>query len=88
MLCPFQPSPGVDDPAIAEWLRQDEVVVYRREEELADSGMCLIQGERLESGCKWRVGSWGSDYHIVVSREIATNHNTCESLIEEGNLIG
>ena len=87
MLWPFQPSLEVDDPVIAEWLRQNGVVIYRRGEELADSRMYLIEGERFGNGCSWHAGSSGSDDYVVVSRQIAMNHTTCESLIEEGKLI-
>ncbi len=87
MLRPFQPSLEVDDPVTAEWLRQDGVVIYRRGEELADSRMYLIEGERFGNGCSWHAGSSGSDDYVVVSRQIAMNHTTCESLIEEGKLI-
>ena len=87
MLWPFQPSLEVDDPVTAEWLRQDGVVINRRGEELADSRMYLIEGERFGNGRSWHAGSSGSDDYVAVRRQIAMNHTTCESLIEEGKLI-
>ena len=86
MLWPFQPTLEVDDPVISEWLEQDGIIIYRRGEELVNSRMYIIKGERIEGGCTWHVSSVGSDDGIVVSREVATNHTTCESLIEEGTL--
>ena len=87
MLWPFQPTLEVDDPVISEWLQQDEVVIYRRGEELIDSRMYINKGEQIEGGCRWHSRLMGSDDSIVVSRQVATNHNTCESLIEEGTLV-
>ena len=87
MLWPFQPSLEVDDPVISKWLQQDKVVIYRRGEKLTDSRLYIVQGERIEGGCRWRVSSKGSDDRIMVSREVATNHVTCETLIEEGALV-
>ena len=87
MLWPFQPTLEVDDPVISEWLQQDEVVIYRRGEKLTDSRLYLVQGERIEGGCSWHVSSEGSDDGIIVNREVATNHVTCETLREEGTLV-
>ncbi len=87
MLWPFQPSLEVDDPVISKWLQQDKVVIYRRGEKLTDSRLYIVQGERIEGGCSWHVRSEGSDDRIIVSREVATNHVTCETLIEEGTLV-
>ena len=87
MLWPFQPSLEVDDPVVAEWLQQDGIVIYRRGEELANSRMYIVKGERTEHGCSWHVSSSGSDDYVIINREIATNHTTCESLFEEGILI-
>lgn len=86
MLWPFQPTLEVDDPVISEWLQQDGVVIYRAGEELTDSRLYIVIGERIEGGCKWRVSPSGSDDRVI-SREAATNHNTCEVLMEEGRLI-
>lgn len=88
MLWPFQPSLEVDDPVISKWLQQDGVVIYRRGEELENSHIYTNKGERtLAGGCRWHshLSSSASDYRIVISRQLATNHATCESLIEEGN---
>ena len=87
MLWPFQPGLEVDDPVISEWLHQDGVVIYRQGEELINSRMYIIKGERIDDGCSWHTSSRGSDDVIIVSRELATNHSTCESLIEEGTLV-
>ena len=87
MLWPLQPSLETDDPVIAEWLQQDGIVVYRRGEELADSRMYILKGERVGDGCSWHVSlSSGPDDRIIVNRQIATNHATCESLSEVGYL--
>lgn len=86
MLWPFQPTLEVDDPVISDWLQQDGVVTYRTGEELADSRMYIIRGELIEGGRSWRVDISRSDDYVVISREQATNHNTCEILIEEGVL--
>ena len=87
MLWPFQPRLEVDDPVISEWLKQDGIVIYRTGEELANSRMYITKGERIEGGCSWQVGVSGSDDHVIVSRELATNHITCETLVEEGRLV-
>ena len=87
MLWPFQPGLEVDDPVISEWLHQDGVVIYRQGEELINSRMYIIKGERIDDGCSWHTSSRWSDDVIIVSRELATNHSTCESLIEEGTLV-
>ena len=84
MQWPFQPSLEVDDSVIAEWLQQDGIVIYRRGEELGNSRIYLVKGERTEHGCTWHVSTWGSDDYVVINRAIATNHTTCESLFEEG----
>ena len=46
-----------------------------------------VKGERTEHGCSWHVSSSGSDDYVIINREIATDHTTCESLFEEGILI-
>ncbi len=84
MLWPFQPRLEVDDPVISEWLQQDGVVIYRTGEKLADSRMYITDGERIEGGCSWQVSVSGSDDYVIISRELATNHITCETLVEEG----
>ena len=76
MLWPFQPSLEVDDPVVAEWLQQDGIVIYRRGEELDNSRMYIVKGERTEYGCSWHVSSSGSDDYVIINREIATNHTT------------
>lgn len=85
MLGPFQPRLDVDDPVISKWLHQDGIVIHRRGEELSDSRMYIVRGERINGGCSWHISSTGSDENSVISREVATNHRTCESLIEEGS---
>ena len=87
MLWPFQPRLEVDDPVISEWLRQEDVVIYRQGEKLTDSRMYILRGKIIEDGCSWSVSSWGSDAGIIVTRGVATNHVTCETLIEEGTLV-
>ncbi len=87
MLWPFQPRLEVNDPVISEWLKQDGVVIYRNRERLAESRMHIIKGERIEGGCSWHVSVSGSDEYAIVSRELATNHITCETLVEEGRSV-
>ena len=87
MLWPFQPRLEVNDPVISEWLKQDGVVIYRNRERLAESRVHIIKGERIEGGCSWHVSVSGSDEYAIVSRELATNHITCEILVEEGRSI-
>ena len=86
MFGPFQPRLDVDDPEISSWLHQDGVVVHRRGEELSNSRMYIVEGERSNGGCSWHVRSTGSDQRFIISREVATNHRTCEILMEEGSL--
>lgn len=85
MLGPFQPRLDVGDPEISKWLHQDGVVIHRRGDPLSNSHMYVVKGERINGGCSWHIRSAGSDESFVVSREVATNHRTCETLIEEGN---
>ena len=87
MLWPFQSRLEVDDPVISEWLKQDGVVIYRTGETLADSRMYITEGERIEGGCSWHFSVSGSDDYVIVSRELATNHLTCETLVEEGRRV-
>ena len=84
MLWPFKPTLEVDDPVISEWLEQDGVVIYRQGEELVDSRVYIVKGKRIEDGCSWHMSLKGSDDGNAVGRTLATNHITCDSLIEEG----
>lgn len=81
MTWPFRPSLETGDPVIDRWLQNDDVTIHRQSGKLSDSRIFILQGERFEDGCSWRFSSLEGPR---VSRELATNMATCESLIEEG----
>ena len=62
--------------------------IHRQGGELSNSRMYITKGERIKGGCRWQTKSIGSDDRTIVSREVATNLGTCESLIEEGSPVG
>ena len=81
-----KPSLTVDDPAISEWLRGEDVVVHRKgfKPNLASPQMFLDEGQRVDGGCQWhtRLSLQGSDPGPRVARTLATNYGTYDRLVK------
>ena len=52
-----KPSLTTDDPAISEWLQDENVIIHRRgfKRPLDNSTMYIQQGQRIEGGCRWHT---------------------------------
>ena len=83
-----KPTLTVDDPAINQWLQDDDVAVHRQgfQRSLANARMYLDQGQRVDGGCRWHtsLSLQGGEPGPRVARTLASNRLTCERLVVEG----
>ena len=80
----------VDDPAISEWLQDENVIIHRRgfKRTLDNPTLYIQQGQRIDGVGRWhsRLSLQGGEPGPRVARVLATNRGTCERLMIEGVL--